>query len=111
MFLIHKEPASTRNRHLVVRVTILEAGSEVVPASSPQESQADAPFKQNGVGRGVSNHNADVVGEVAFVRARQFQNVSGVIGCSTILPVEVGRRNHSVYHSLFDVDPFGRHFK
>ncbi len=64
---------------LLVRVAVPEAGAEVVAASSPQESDTDAPLKQNGVARSVANHNADGVGEVTFVRARQLQNVPGVI--------------------------------
>ena len=64
---------------LLVRVVIPAAGAEVVAASSPQESDTDAPFKQNGVAGSVANHDADQVGEVASVRARQLQNVPGVI--------------------------------
>ncbi len=70
--LANPDPAShLASGKLLVRAAIPEAGTEVVPTSLPQNSEANTPFKQNRVKGRVSNHDPDVICEVTFMRARE----------------------------------------
>jgi hypothetical protein len=93
---------------LLVRVAIPEAGAKVVAASLPQKSEAHSPLKKHGMVRSISEYDPDVICEVAFVHAWEFEKIADMIGHSTVCPVWSSRGEHAVYDSRRDVSPFWR---